>query len=169
MSSGEKKALKILPISSDTNALLTGISSPTSSSRGLEAEMVIGKILGKKCPFLVRYDEIFSEGDSEYIIMELFSNGDLQKYLGGKKMPEKVFFFFCIHCCNHFYLNNKDFFFFILYLSLLFFKDIIRVAFQVASGLETLHKEKIIHRDIKLQNIFVTADGNFKLGMGWIY
>jgi hypothetical protein len=47
------------------------------SGRVPEAEMVIGKILGKKCPFLVQYDEMFSEGDSEYIIMELFSNGDL--------------------------------------------------------------------------------------------
>jgi serine/threonine protein kinase len=35
----------------------------------------------------------------------------------------------------------------------------------MASGLETLHGEKMIHRDIKLQNIFVTEDGNFKLGM----
>jgi serine/threonine protein kinase len=39
------------------------------------------------------------------------------------------------------------------------------VAFELTNGLEIFHKEKMIHRDIKLQRIFVTADGNLKLGM----
>jgi serine/threonine protein kinase len=39
----------------------------------------------------------------------------------------------------------------------------------VASGLEILHKEKMIHRDIKLQNIFMAADGSFKLGVIFVY
>jgi serine/threonine protein kinase len=34
----------------------------------------------------------------------------------------------------------------------------------MAQALIVLEKNKIIHRDIKAQNIFITIDGSFKLG-----
>jgi serine/threonine protein kinase len=72
VTTGKRKALKIIYMSS-------------------KAEVLIGKVLGKKSPFLVHYDEMFSEGDNELIIMEFFPNGDLQKYLDdGNRMTEKV-------------------------------------------------------------------------------
>jgi serine/threonine protein kinase len=41
--------------------------------------------------FLVHYYEIFEEGDNEYILMDLFTNGDLQTYLNKvKELPEQV-------------------------------------------------------------------------------
>ena len=35
---------------------------------------------------------------------------------------------------------------------------------QAARGLQTLHDLKIVHRDIKCANLFLTKDGNLKLG-----
>jgi hypothetical protein len=59
--------------------------------------------------------------------MDFFPNGDLQTYLGsGKKLKEKV-----------------SLFIFLIYF-LFFDKEIIRLIFQIASGLEVLHKEKMI-------------------------
>jgi serine/threonine protein kinase len=75
VSTGEKKALKIIPVSS-------------------KGEIEIGMLIGRKSQFLVHYDEAFSEKNNMIIIMKLFSDGDLQTYLGsGKKLKENVFFF----------------------------------------------------------------------------
>ena len=35
---------------------------------------------------------------------------------------------------------------------------------QIIRGLQTLHDLKIVHRDIKCANVFLTRDGNIKLG-----
>lgn len=35
---------------------------------------------------------------------------------------------------------------------------------QAVRGLQTLHELKIVHRDIKCANLFLTKDGNLKLG-----
>ncbi len=42
-------------------------------------------------------------------------------------------------------------------------KDAIRLIAQVAQGLHRAHKEKLIHRDVKPDNILVTPDGQAKL------
>lgn len=34
----------------------------------------------------------------------------------------------------------------------------------MAKGLKSLHDRKILHRDLKCANIFITADGSYKLG-----
>jgi serine/threonine protein kinase len=38
------------------------------------------------------------------------------------------------------------------------------VAYQMCKAVGALHEKNIIHRDIKLENIFITKDNNFKLG-----
>ena len=42
--------------------------------------------------------------------------------------------------------------------------DVIRLALDVCNALDICHDKKIIHRDIKPDNIFVSATGNYKLG-----
>lgn len=35
---------------------------------------------------------------------------------------------------------------------------------HIANGLKSLHDKKILHRDLKGANIFITADGKYKIG-----
>jgi eukaryotic-like serine/threonine-protein kinase len=42
-------------------------------------------------------------------------------------------------------------------------KEAIKIIAQIAQGLHRAHKEKLIHRDVKPDNILVTADGTAKL------
>ena len=43
-------------------------------------------------------------------------------------------------------------------------KDVIKIGTDILSALIECHKRKIIHRDIKTDNIFVSDEGDFKLG-----
>ena len=43
-------------------------------------------------------------------------------------------------------------------------KDVIQLGIDICSALETCQKYHIIHRDIKPDNLFVSSQGNFKLG-----
>lgn len=42
--------------------------------------------------------------------------------------------------------------------------EVIRMGIDICSALEACKKEHIIHRDIKPQNIFISKDGDYKLG-----
>ena len=42
--------------------------------------------------------------------------------------------------------------------------DVIKLATDVCNALEVCHEQKIIHRDIKPDNIFVSQNGDYKLG-----
>ena len=43
-------------------------------------------------------------------------------------------------------------------------KDVMKLGIDICSGLELCQKHNIIHRDIKPENIFVSENGNYKLG-----
>ncbi len=43
-------------------------------------------------------------------------------------------------------------------------QEVVRLGIDICKALEVCQKKKIIHRDIKPQNIFVSEDGDFKLG-----
>ena len=43
-------------------------------------------------------------------------------------------------------------------------KTILSMFAQIVSGICYMHKEKILHRDLKTANIFLTTDGCVKIG-----
>jgi serine/threonine protein kinase len=43
-------------------------------------------------------------------------------------------------------------------------QELLKVLYQIISGLDILHKNKYIHRDIKLLNILVFKEGIIKIG-----
>lgn len=43
-------------------------------------------------------------------------------------------------------------------------KDVVRLGIDICKALELCHKKNIIHRDIKPQNIFISENGDYKLG-----
>jgi len=43
-------------------------------------------------------------------------------------------------------------------------RDVIKLGIDICSALELCGRNKIIHRDIKPENIFISANGNYKLG-----
>ena len=43
-------------------------------------------------------------------------------------------------------------------------EEIWSIFYQMVNGLNALHKKKIVHRDIKCANVFLTKDGVVKLG-----
>ena len=79
-------------------------------------------------PYIVRYRESFIEDNTLNIVMEYCDNGDLNQYLK---------------------LQNKR---------PLKEEKIWRFFLEITVGLEYIHKNKILHRDIKTLNIFMNRD-----------
>ncbi|PRW60302.1 kinase [Chlorella sorokiniana] len=88
----------------------------------------------KRLPSVVDYYGAFHDDARLYIVMEYCGGGDLLEKLLRDKKA----------------MNEK--------------KVAIEVAYPCLSILQTLHEMRIIHRDIKLENIFIDDAGRVKLG-----
>ena len=84
------------------------------------------------------YKEAFFEQSTSTlcIVMEFANGGDLQTKINTLKKTMS-------------YMNEAD---------------IWSIFYQMVTGLSALHQKKIVHRDIKCANIFLTKDGLVKLG-----
>jgi serine/threonine protein kinase len=90
----EIKALKAVTIINNSRS---------ENSEGLK----IGMEIGRKCEYLVHYDNIFVEGDFEIIIMDYFEKGDLQSYLNKRYRPNKSVYISFSHFLIFFFVNRK--------------------------------------------------------------
>lgn len=98
-------------------------------------EIKIGLTLGKQCPYLVRVFEVFSNDDEE--------DGELymiMEYCDGGDLSKRI----------QKNIPPSDL-------------EIYRFVFEGAQAIDTLHKNNIIHRDIKPGNFLLLKNGGFKL------
>ncbi|CAF3325181.1 unnamed protein product [Rotaria sp. Silwood1] len=92
-------------------------------------------VLGKmKHPYIVSYLESFEDLTSLYILMDYCDGGDLHSRI---KAQRGILF-------------NED--------------QILDWFVQITLALKHVHDRKVLHRDIKSQNVFLTSDGAAKLG-----
>lgn len=85
---------------------------------------------------IIKYYTSFMEGDSLHIIMEYADGGDLQQLIKDKKSKKQ------------FFSEN----------------EIWEIAWNLLLSVDYLHKNNIIHRDIKTLNIFLNKNKGIKLG-----
>jgi len=85
-------------------------------------------------PYVVKYYDSFIERDQLNIIMEYCEGGDLSQYIKSHTGKQVA--------------EAKIWKFFI----------------QMCVGLDYIHHKKILHRDIKALNIFLTKDGDIRIG-----
>ena len=90
--------------------------------------------------YVVKFYESFKINQNIYILMEYCDNGDLCTFLNKVKKQRK----------NENYFLDEDF--------------VWKLFIQMSIGLYYIHSKKIIHRDIKTLNIFLTKDLDAKIG-----
>ncbi|MEE6461009.1 hypothetical protein FKM82_001169 [Ascaphus truei] len=99
-----------------------------------ESRREVAVLANMKHPNIVQYRESFEESGCLYIVMDYCEGGDLFKRINTQK-------------------------------GILFSEDqIVDWFVQLCLALKHVHDRKILHRDIKSQNIFLTKDGTIQLG-----
>ena len=104
-----------------------------------EKEFILSEILIQKLnksPYIINLFDTFCSNNSIYIISEYAERGDLGNFIEKTKKKKTVI---------------KD-------------NYICRWTLQIAWALDYLHKNGIIHRDIKSKNIFLTRSYDIKVG-----
>ncbi|XP_037626465.1 serine/threonine-protein kinase Nek1 isoform X2 [Sebastes umbrosus] len=108
--------------------------SAMSSKERQESRKEVAVLANMSHPNIVQYKESFEEGGCLYIVMDYCEGGDLFKKINSQK-------------------------------GVLFSEEQIMNWFvQICLALKHVHDRKILHRDIKSQNIFLTKDGTVQLG-----
>ncbi|NXN07404.1 NEK1 kinase, partial [Indicator maculatus] len=108
--------------------------SKMSNKEREESRREVAVLANMKHPNIVLYRESFEENGCLYIVMDYCEGGDLFKKINAQK-------------------------------GILFPEDQILDWFvQICLALKHIHDRKILHRDIKSQNIFLTKDGTIQLG-----
>ncbi|XP_022055195.1 serine/threonine-protein kinase Nek1 isoform X2 [Acanthochromis polyacanthus] len=105
-----------------------------SSKERQESRKEVAVLANMSHPNIVQYKESFEEGGCLYIVMDYCEGGDLFKKINSQR-------------------------------GTLFSEEQIMDWFvQICLALKHVHDRKILHRDIKSQNIFLTKDGTVQLG-----
>jgi len=86
--------------------------------------------------YIVKYYDSFSDNESFNIVMEYCDGLDLRKYINEHKEKNK--------------LIEKDL--------------VYHIILDICKGLKEIHNKKLIHRDLKPDNLFLTKDLKVKIG-----
>ena len=100
----------------------------------LIAEIIIQKL--NKCEHIIKLHDLYYENNYIYIISEFAEKGTINDYINYCKK-------------NNLTISNHN---------------ICTWIIQIAKGLFYLHKNNIIHRDLKSENIFLDSNNNIKIG-----
>ncbi|KAF7239857.1 Serine/threonine-protein kinase Nek3 [Varanus komodoensis] len=103
-----------------------------------------------KHPNIVTYAESFKADGHLYIVMEYCDDGDLMqkiKLQKGKFFPEDTHN--TIPCAKSFFPSHPHIFNWFA---------------QICLGMKYIHDQRVLHRDIKSKNVFLTQNGKVKLG-----
>ena len=101
-----------------------------------EAKSEVKILSSVRSNYIVKYFESFEENNYLNIVMEYCDGGDLSEFLNKNKKTK--------------YLLKEDL--------------IWNIFLKITIGLATLHKAKILHRDLKTLNIFMTKNLDIKIG-----
>ncbi|XP_037530324.1 serine/threonine-protein kinase Nek1 [Nematolebias whitei] len=105
-----------------------------SSKERQESRREVAVLANMSHPNIVQYKESFEEGGCLFIVMDYCEGGDLFKKINSQK--------------GALFPENQILDWFV----------------QICLALKHVHDRKILHRDIKSQNIFLTKDGTVQLG-----
>lgn len=122
---GEPRAVKVMTFSKKGE-----------DEKAVFAEVKIGTAFGKKCRFLVNYEEVVVLNNQCIILMEYCPNGSFRAVL--KEHMESGTLF------------EEE--------------EITRFIYEIGSAIQTLHAEDVVHRDIKPENVFLGDKRVYKLG-----
>lgn len=124
-------------------------------------KLVKDGIINDKSEAINYYKRILDDIKKEIAIMKKFNGNsyiiDCYDYYQETKINETGFdFYLRMELANDItsYLSNKKD----------IVLDVIQMGIDICTALEACHKENIVHRDIKPNNIFIGNDGKFKLG-----
>ena len=101
-----------------------------------EAKLEAKILSSVRSNYIVRYYESFEENNYLNIVMEYCDGGDLSQFINKNKKTR--------------YLLKEDL--------------IWNIFLKITIGLATLHKSKILHRDLKTLNVFLTHNLDIKIG-----
>ncbi|XP_051846683.1 serine/threonine-protein kinase Nek3 [Antechinus flavipes] len=132
------RALLVRQENSNQNYAMKEIRLPKSSSDVKNSRKEAILLAKMKHPNIVAFKESFEADGHLYIVMEYCDEGDLMqkiKYQRGKLFPE---------------IRHES--------------EILHWFTQMCLGVNHIHKKRVLHRDIKSKNVFLTQNGHIKLG-----
>ncbi|XP_038548935.1 serine/threonine-protein kinase Nek3 isoform X2 [Micropterus salmoides] len=128
------RALLVRCKSSQENYVIKEVQLPKNQSK-LENSRREAVLLSRmKHPHIVAFREAFEADDLLCIVMEYCSGGDLLQRIRQQKAMQ-----FCVD-------------------------DILKWFAQMCAAAQHIHDKRVLHRDLKSKNIFLTDDGTIKLG-----
>lgn len=112
-------------------------------------------------PHIIQLFEVMETENCYYIVMELIDGIEFVKYLSKKYTP--FFFFFVCLLIDFNLLNVKN-------RRSLDENETRQYIRQICSAVDHMHKAKVIHRDIKLQNFMLDQNHNLTIiGKHWLF